>query len=271
MQLKDLKVSDGLKNIGKNGVNEFFEDLTYNVAYTEVLKTLKGALGLDHKDSSVVKEAFESSLNIMVSSALFLYIRKQEEWLNKIIELIFSLLASAITFIGGKLAYGAIKNKFAKFKGRGKRLSKIMDFFGNSRSDAINSARLVVETGQFYSSNKYANQQSSSSGISGYIQSKSGIIQQESHNLNIARAKVQSINETLLFKLFTKNFTQSDIEMINRICGNKTNGNITKEQLNQVADFMYITDDKGQITGLSEQFLTMLNGLGYMHNKTKKS
>ena len=65
-----------LSNIGKNGVNEFFEDLTYNVAYTEVLGTLKNVIGLDGKDSSVVKEALESSLNIMVSSALFLYIQK---------------------------------------------------------------------------------------------------------------------------------------------------------------------------------------------------
>lgn len=32
------------QKIGQNGVNEFFEDLTYNVAYGEVLTRLKNAL-----------------------------------------------------------------------------------------------------------------------------------------------------------------------------------------------------------------------------------
>ena len=253
-----------LSNIGKNGVNEFFEDLTYNVAYTEVLGTLKNVIGLDGKDSSVVKEALESSLNIMVSSALFLYIQKQEMWINKIIVIVGGI----VTLMIGKFATSLARSKLGKLVGR--KLKIVSNLFGSTRSDSINTARLAVEYGNLVSS-KNQSVQTSGTVFSSVAQKEQTILNQESHNLNIARAKVQSINETLLFKLFTKNFTQSDIEMINRICGNKTNGNITKEQLNQVADFMYITDDKGQITGLSEQFLTMLNGLGYMHNKTKKS
>lgn len=33
---------------------------------------------------------------------------------------------------------------------------------------------------------------------------------------------------------------------------------------------MYVTDDSGNITGLTEQFMTMLNGLGYLNNKQNK-
>lgn len=43
-----------LKNIGKNGVNEFFEDLTYNVAYSVVNKKLQKILGLDSPENSII-------------------------------------------------------------------------------------------------------------------------------------------------------------------------------------------------------------------------
>ena len=249
--------NNDLKNIGKNGVNEFFEDLTYNVAYNVVNKKLQEILGLDNPKNSIIKDAMLSSLNIMVSTALFLYIQKQEKFIYKIFALVSAIIVAKLNILSK-----AIKNRLSKMrgvKGRGNAIMRGLKFITGSKSDNINFSRMGVAYGSLI--------------VSGDIDGglKNTILNQESHNLNIARAKVQSINETLLFKLFTKNFTQSDIEMINRICGNKTNGNITKEQLNQVADFMYITDDKGQITGLSEQFLTMLNGLGYMHNKTKKS
>ena len=68
-----------LGRIGTNGVNEFFEDLTYNVAYNEVLSRLNNAIDMDN---DMVKQAIQSSLTIMVSSALFLYIQKQEEWIQ---------------------------------------------------------------------------------------------------------------------------------------------------------------------------------------------
>ena len=260
--------NNDLKNIGKNGVNEFFEDLTYNVAYNVVNKKLQEILGLDNPKNSIIKDAMLSSLNIMVSSALFLYIQKQEKFIYKIFALVSAIIVAKLNILSK-----AIKNRLSKMrgvKGRGNAIMRGLKFITDSKSDNINFSRMGVEYGSLIvSGDNSLNSSLSNLNIDGGL--KNTILNQESHNLNIARAKVQSINETLLFKLFTKNFTQSDIEMINRICGNKTNGNITKEQLNQVADFMYITDDKGQITGLSEQFLTMLNGLGYMHNKTKKS
>ena len=258
--------NNDLKNIGRNGVNEFFEDLTYNVAYNVVNKKLQEILGLDNPKNSIIKDAMLSSLNIMVSSALFLYIQKQEKFIYKIFALVSAIIVAKLNILSK-----AIKNRLSKMrgvKGRGNAIMRGLKFITGSKSDNINFSRMGVAYGSLSGDNSL-NSSLSNLNIDGGL--KNTILNQESHNLNIARAKVQSINETLLFKLFTKNFTQSDIEMINRICGNKTNGNITKEQLNQVADFMYITDDKGQITGLSEQFLTMLNGLGYMHNKTKKS
>ena len=245
-----------LGRIGTNGVNEFFEDLTYNVAYNEVLSRLNNAIDMDN---DMVKQAIQSSLTIMVSSALFLYIQKQEELINKVIKIVFSILSSVITFLGASIA-----SKFGRFKGR--KLKNVLNFFNDYKSDCINAGRLAVQTGAFYVS-KNSNVNSGSSLVLPSVLKQGQIIQSEDHKLNIARAKAQSINETLLFKLFTKKFTPADLEMLKRITGNR---DLTIENLNKVANFMYVTDDKGNIVGLTEEFLTMLNGLGYMHNKIKR-
>ena len=245
-----------LGRIGTNGVNEFFEDLTYNVAYNEVLSRLNNAIDMDN---DMVKQAIQSSLTIMVSSALFLFIQKQEEIIQKVMVIVGSVLTTLFSFLATSIA-----SKFGRFKGR--RLKNVLNFFNDYKSDYINAGRLAVSTGSYFSSSHFA----SSSSVNRVLPSviKQGqIIQSEDHKLNIARAKAQSINETLLFKLFTKKFTPADLEMLKRITGNR---DLTIENLNKVANFMYVTDDKGNIVGLTEEFLTMLNGLGYMHNKVKR-
>lgn len=249
------KVSE-FQKIGQNGVNEFFEDLTYNVAYGEVLARLKKCTEMDNK---VLQSALESATTVMVSSALFLYIQKQEEFLTNIMNVVWKLIAGVITFAGiGKLKKG-FKGKF------GRRLKNLTNFVTGERSDAINSGRMVIEGAKLMSDNM-SNSNSSSLRVMPSLITKGQMIQNESHKLNIARSKVASMNETLLFKLFTKNFTSSDMDLINRITGGKSK-ELTADKLNQVADFMYVSDDKGNITGLSEEFMKMLNGLGYLNNK----
>lgn len=245
-----------LKRIGQNGVNEFFEDLTYSVAYNEILTRINKFIDMDNE---MVKSAVESSLTVMVSSALFLYIQKQEQVLLKVSNIVFGVLASLFSILGA-----SVFSKFKKFKGR--KLKNIMNFFSDSRSDIINSARLSVEVGSYYSS-KNSNSNSSSALVMPSVLKQGQLIQSETHKLNYARAKVQSINETLLFKLFTSKFTPKDKEFIRRMCGGA--GDVDIDKLNKVAEFMYVTDDSGEITGLSEQFLTMLNGLGYYKGKEK--
>ena len=71
------------------GVDEMFEDLTYNVAYDVILKKLKD----NGMDDGILKQAIDSGITIMFSSALMLYIQKQEEFLNKILKTVISLLS----------------------------------------------------------------------------------------------------------------------------------------------------------------------------------
>ena len=84
--------------------------------------------------------------------------------------------------------------------------------------------------------------------------------------LNYAKAKAETFNQTLMFKLLTSKFTATDKEILRKITGAES---VDIEQINKVADFMWVKDDKGDIIGLSEAFMQMLNGLGYFHNKSK--
>ena len=69
-----------------------------------------------------------------------------------------------------------------------------------------------------------------------------------------------------MFKLLASKFTPTDKELLRRITGSDS---IDIEQINKVGEFMFTKDDKGDIVGLSEAFMQMLNGLGYFHNKSK--
>lgn len=249
-------------SIGQLGVNEFFEDLTYNVAYSEVLGRINKLIDIDN---DLIEGALKSAFTIMVSSALFLYIQKQEEFLYKIYGAVASLIIASIGMLGDKF-----KNRKSRLKGvRGRKgKNSVRDFF-NSRSNNINFSRLATEYGSMIvGGDRNLNTGSSNLQIREFM--KSNIIGNQEYKLNIANNKVSRYNETLFFKLITKNFTANDTAMIARIIGAKTK-DISPDTLNKVANFMYVTDDKGEITGLTEEFMSMLNGLGYMHNKVNKN
>ena len=237
------------------GVEEIFEDLTYNVAYNEVLTRLKN----NGMDDGILKDAIESGITIMFSSALMLYMQKQEELLQKIV-------TAAIGFLG------IILNPFAsKVKGLARKFFKgakagiISKFLGVSADARVGYANVVVN-----GANAMFNRKQSESQFyqrAGYIQQqKNQLIASKDQQLAYAKAKADSFNQTLMFKLFISKFTATDKELLRKITGSSS---IDIEQINKVADFMWVKDDKGDIVGLSEAFMQMLNGLGYFNNKVK--
>ena len=169
-----------LKNIGKNGVNEFFEDLTYNVAYSVVNKKLQKILGLDSPENSIIKDTMLSSLNIMVSSALFLYIQKQEKFIYKIFALVSAIIVAKLNILSK-----AIKNRLSKMrgvKGRGNAIMRGLKFITGSKSDNINFSRMGVAYGSLIvSGDNSLNSSLSNLNIDGGL--KNTILNQESHNL----------------------------------------------------------------------------------------
>ncbi|WP_170000630.1 hypothetical protein, partial [Campylobacter sp. RM9328] len=240
----------------KLGIDEMFEDLTYNVAYNEVLTRLK-ANGMD---DGILKDAINSGITIMFSSALMLYIQKQEQALHFITDTAYALIVAILTPFTR-----VTKGLFNKFK-KGVKVGMLANVLGVSTEARVGYAQ-VVTTG----SNALFTRKRSESD---YFQQSNVVLGQKEHLLHVkdqqlayAKAKVDSFNQTLLFKLLTSKFTPQDKEIIRKMTGGSADIDIDK--LNEIANFMWVTDSAGNITGLSEQFMSMLNGLGYLNGKSK--
>ena len=95
-------MSSSLGKIGQNGVNEFFEDLTYNVAYGEVIQRLNKVIDTDNE---TINSALKSAMTVMVSSALFLYIQKQEQFLQKIYKIVAAIVVAQLSLAKGLFVY----------------------------------------------------------------------------------------------------------------------------------------------------------------------
>lgn len=239
----------------KLGIDEMFEDLTYSVAYDQVLKRLKDS-GME---DGVLKDAINSGITIMFSAALMKYIQIQESAVTKIMSIVYAGVIALISPLG---RYA--KNKLGKIKGA--KLNRMLGFLTGNFSDRVGVAKVLVDCG-----NQIINTNNSNSSA---VQNANVIVGQRQHILetknqefNYAKAKVDTINQTLLFKLFTSRFTDKDKAILKRITGNER---IDIDAINHVADFMFVTDSAGNILGLSEMFITMMNGLGYFNGKDKK-
>ena len=237
------------------GVEEIFEDLTYNVAYNEVLKRLKD----NGMSDGVLKDAIDSGITIMFSSALMLYIQKQEEILQKIVNVAAGLFVSAVSPIS-RVAKGLL----SKFK-KGVKAGMISKIIGVSTEARVGFANSVATgANAVFNSRQSGSQYYHRATIS--MQQRELLMHSKDQQLAYAKAKADSFNQTLMFKLLTSKFTATDKELLRKITGSSS---IDIEQINKVADFMWVKDDKGDIVGLSEAFMQMLNGLGYFHNKVK--
>ncbi|HDX6330717.1 hypothetical protein [Campylobacter fetus] len=245
-----------LKNIAQMGVNEVFEDLAYNVAYGEVYNKLNSVIPLD---DGYLKDAVQSGLSVMFSGALMIWMQRQDKFITIIFSSISASVISSLSGIGS-----IIKGKLSRMVGR---KLKIASRAGSSSMDErIAKAKLYVEYGSMIHngqlvSNTYGGTSSSLSGIPNIN------ISSNTQKLEYAKAKLDSTHKNLLLKLFTSRFTADDIDMIKKMTGK---ANVDIDNLNKIANFMYVTDDSGNITGLTEQFMTMLNGLGYLNNKQSK-
>ena len=237
------------------GVEEIFEDLTYNVAYDVVLKKLKD----NGMDDGILKDAIDSGITIMFSSALMLYIQKQEEVLQKIINAASTLFVTALSPLT-RVAKGLARKFF-----KGAKAGIISNFLGVSTEARVGFAQAVATgANAMFNSRQSGSQSYHRANMS--LQQRELLLHSKDQQLAYAKAKADSFNQTLMFKLLTSKFTATDKELLRKITGSSS---IDIDQINKVADFMWVKDDKGDIVGLSEAFMQMLNGLGYFHNKNK--
>lgn len=245
-----------LKNITQMGVNEVFEDLAYNVAYGEIYNKLNKVIPLD---DGYLKDALQSGAAVMFSGALMYYMNKQDKLIDKITDRVILSLAIVFGNVGGH-----IKKQLGKFTGR--KLSILSKVFFRANSEQVEQAKMVIAYGDMIHQGQIVSSNFNNS-KSQYIQMRSLKNSDNTQKLDYAKAKLDATHKSLLLKLFTQRFTADDVAMIKKITGSQS---VDIDNLNKIANFMYVTDDSGNITGLTEQFMTMLNGLGYLNNKIQK-
>lgn len=247
-----------LQSIGENGANEFFETMLYMTAYNEAQEQISSFT--KDIESPVLQDALEGTMQIISMGVVFLLIQKQEKFIQNIFDtasgLVVILLASGFA--------QNMKNKLGSLKGI--KLFKKLSMFKSSYSDRVATAQLVVNgTSSHFTAEKTA--QSEGNTLGTVLQMKDHIVNKESLNSSVGSNMASRYNETLMFKLFTKSFTAKDEAVMKKILGRDTTAVLNIEDMNKVADFMFTTDTDGNITGLTEQLFSLINGLGYIHNK----
>jgi len=248
-----------LSRIGQNGVEEFAETIFYGVAYEEAKDKLKDFT--KDVDNELLNDALTSAGGIIVSGVMFQLMRTQEGFIDKIFEKSKALIG---VLIGS--AY------FKKFKGRtigklkGVKLFKKLNIFQSSQSDRIATAQIVASM-----TSTHIQADSSISDditrLNASTNMKGTMIEKEKLNQSVAESMTNNFNETLLLKLATKSFNSKDKAMLKKILGRNASADLNIEDMNKVADFMFTKDSNGNMTGLSEQLFSVINGLGYLHNK----
>lgn len=249
-----------LGSVGKNSAEEFFETILYMTAYEES-KTIIREFTKDI-ESPVMKEALESSLNVLVFGMVMHAVQKQEALIGKIFDLA-EVLFALLLINPAKKAYNKLKNL------KGVKLTHKMGFFQSSNQENLMTAQIVA-THQGFKGVSGASVSSSNNTLGSYqmqLDTKNSLYNRENMHMNMGNNMASRYNETLMFKLMTKSFTPQDETLMKKILGRDSASVLSMDDLNHMADFMYIKDSNGKLIGLSQQFMELVNGLGYLHNK----
>lgn len=250
-----------VNQIGKNSAEEFFETIIYMTAYNEARQYIREYT--KDIDSPVLKEAIEGSMNVLVFGMVFKLIQMQEGLIDKIFNVASSLCVVLLVNPKNKII-----SKLKKIKGF--KLFKRFNLFGDTMQERALIAQVVSDMAGNHLRGRSVVNTSSNNKLSTFEmvnQQKNTVYNREKLHLDLGNAMASRYSETLLFKLLTKSFTSKDELLIKKILGRDTASSLNIDDLNQVADFMYSTDSNGNPVGLSEAFMDLVNGLGFLHNK----
>lgn len=247
-----------LGQIGKNSANEFLETIIFMTAYNEARDQIKNYT--EGIENPILREATESAMNVAVFGGIFMIIRYEEALLEKAFALASSLIA--ILMGVGKKTLNKLKNSAF----RGKKLGILSKILGGFSDDAVAKAQVVsTQLGNFISSRN--NQYQSGSLIDSTLKVRGNVVEKDRSSLMLGTAMSNNYVNSLMFKLLTSSFTANDETMIKKILGRDSATLLDVEDMNKIGGFLFTKDSAGHITGLTEQFFSLVNGLGYLHNK----
>ena len=207
----------------------------------------------------MLQDALQGAMTVVSMGLVFMLIRKQEDFIQGV----FNTAKGLVVLLLGSSYAQKIGGKLGKLKGT--KLFKKLSMFKSSYSDRVATAQLVVNnTNSHFTAERTI--QSETTSIQSVSQMKEHMVSKEKLNHSVGSGLASRYNETLMFKLFTKSFTSKDEQLMKKILGRDSASKLDVEDMNKVADFMFVTDNNGDVTGLSEQMFQLINGLGYVHN-----
>ncbi|ATB68881.1 hypothetical protein SJPD1_0767 [Sulfurospirillum diekertiae] len=248
-----------VEQVGKNSAEEFFETIIMMVGYEESKKIIQGFT--KDIENPILKEAVESSMNVLTFGFIMQAVRTQEAFVSKIFHL--------VEVLGASLIADPAKRALAKMrKFKGVKLFRRMGFFQGSNQDNIMTAGIIfTHAGNYSRQQGVSSSTSMGSSLDLMNSTKNSLYNREQLHMGLGNNMASRYNETLMFKLFTKSFTAQDTTLMKKILGRDTASVLDVNDLNKAADFMYTKDSNGKLTGLSEEFMNLINALAYVHNK----
>jgi len=244
----------GLKDLGQNTTEEFFETLIYMAAYNEAVEMIRGFTG--DIENPYLREAVESAANVAVFGGIFMIIQYEE----KIIEYVFNLVSGSVTVL-----MNIPKKTIEKLKGlKGRKFSILSKVLGNVSDNGVQKAQVIVSQLNNFIQGRN-NQYQSMQLIDSTQEIRKSVYTRENMRMELASKMAQRYNETLIFKLLTSSFSQNDKTILKKILGTYDPDKIDVDDLNRIASFMFVKDDSGKVVGLSQAFLELVNGLGYVN------
>ena len=268
-----------MSGLGRNASEEFLEEIIYGTAYRYITPWIRQRVDewipdevdeKGHTQPSILKEAVESSLNVLVMGVLFMIIRYEEAFLD----VIFGLARGAKTavLVGGKNAYNALKSRVTSLRGV-RATSRAKNLVPMTAPDA--RAILVASVDAELRNIVVARQTQYMSAMSytPAAQMHDTAVQKEMIYQQLGAAKANTKIQLSMFKLFSGTFSEADKQTLKAVfksanpTGTYKPDSINIEQLNKMSEFMFVKDSEGRIIGLTRAFLDLLNGLSYLHNK----
>lgn len=248
-----------ISKLGHAGAEEFLETFTYMYAFDEAKDFVKTYFPKDPNGNPYLEEAKESAIQVIMMGGIFKIIQYQEVMLEKF----FAFLKGLMIVLLGLSKKGL--NKLRSSGKTGRIFKFFSEYIGNTVSEAIERVKVLLQWAQLQidaQKNSYASGQ--------LIQSVQGnrqnVVERDRSAMNLAKGMNDTYVNSLLFKLLTKSFKQSDEVLLKKILGRDSVTDLDVNDVNKVADFLFVTDSTGKMIGFTEVAYELLNGLGYIHN-----
>lgn len=243
------------------GAEEFMNTFLMMWAHDEAKTLLKEYAPIDPDMNPYLKEGLESAEQLLVSLGIFKLIRYEEKMLERLFEVAGAILTAMLAL--SKKGYDKLKNHAMK----GRRFKALSNFLSGVLDDAIEKCKLFMAWIQGLISAR-SNSYEAGSLASATSDARSNVLQKDRSSMMMGKGMAENMIHSLMFKVMTKSFKQTDEDILKKILGRENVSNLDIEDVNKIANFAYTVDSNGDFTGLSEQIQTLLHGYGYEKKKS---